>query len=58
MMASPETRVPSRIEFQAASRHLPLHKKLVSSLAAQSDGAWDALRMVRGLAHKVTGERR
>ncbi|MFN8051604.1 MAG: glycosyltransferase family 2 protein [Acidimicrobiales bacterium] len=58
MMASTEMRVPSRIEFKAASPHLPLHKKLVSSMAAQSDLAWDALRMVRSVAHKVAREDR
>ena len=58
MMASPDTRVPSRIEFQAASRHLPPAKRVLSALAAQSDTTWSALRLVRVASHKLTGERR
>lgn len=58
MMASPETRGPSRIEFQAASHHSPALKRLVSSVAAHSDRSWSALRQVRELVHRVTGERR
>lgn len=57
MMASPETRVPSRIEFQAASRHLPTAKRIVSSLAAHSDRSWSALRLARVASHRLTGER-
>lgn len=56
MMASPDTRIPSRIEFQAASHHLPPAKRLVASLAAQSDTTWSAMRQVRNLAHRLTGE--
>ena len=58
MMASPDTRVASRIEFQAASRHLPPAKRVLSALAAQSDTTWSALRLVRVASHKLTGERR
>lgn len=58
MMASTDTRVPSRIEFRGASDRLPPAKRLVSSVAAQSDLAWSAMRRVRMAAHRLTGERR
>ena len=58
MMASPDTRVASRIEFQAASRHLPAAKRVISSIAAHSDSAWSALRLARVASHRLQGGRR
>jgi len=58
MMTSPDTRIASRIEFQAASHHVGPLKRVVSTIAAQSDRTWTAMRLVRETAHRVTGERK
>jgi len=58
MMASADNLIPSRIEFQAASRYLPPAKRLVSALAAHSDASWSAVRRLRSATHRLTGERR
>ena len=58
MMESPTTREASRVEFKAASDHLPRHQQIVSALAAQSGRGWDLLRMVRIAVHKLQGSRR
>jgi glycosyltransferase involved in cell wall biosynthesis len=58
MMAAPATREASRIEFRAAAPYLPRAKALISSLAAQSDRNWNALRLARIATHKLTREKR
>ena len=57
MMTSSNTRLASRVEFQAASGHLPPAKRLISSIAAQSDATWSALRLGRVASEKLRSVR-
>ncbi|MEZ5321089.1 MAG: glycosyltransferase [Microthrixaceae bacterium] len=57
MMAGPETRRESRIEFRgAATACASPFQRCIATLAAQSDRNWDAFRRLRASVHRLRGE--
>lgn len=54
MMESRATREASRAEFKAAASRLAGPKRVVATMASQSNRGWDLLRMVRMGLHRVS----